>query len=70
MRRIGFRRAMKKTMQATLDAGAGGIKIACSGPPGWSRNGPRRVVSQGPRAAAHLRADVDYGFCAPRRSTV
>ena len=30
-RRIPFRRVMKKTMQATMDAGAAGIKVQISG---------------------------------------
>lgn len=62
MRRIGFRRAMKRTMQATMDAGAEGIRISCRGRLGgaemaryeWYRNG--RVPLQ------TLRADIDYGF--------
>ena len=54
MRRIGFRRAMKKTMQATMDAGALGIRVACSGPPGRRRDVALRMVPQGPRAPAHV----------------
>lgn len=62
MRRIGFRRAMKKTMQATMDAGGQGIRISCRGRLGgaemsryeWYRNG---------RVPLHtLRANIDYGF--------
>jgi small subunit ribosomal protein S3 len=63
MRRIGFRRAMKKTMQATLDAGAGGIKIACSGRLAGAEMARAEWYRKGRVPLHTLRADVDYGFC-------
>ncbi len=63
MRRIGFRRAMKKTMQATLDAGAGGIKIACSGRLAGAEMARAEGYRKGRVPLHTLRADVDYGFC-------
>lgn len=62
MRRIGFRRAMKKTMQATMDAGALGIKIACGGRLAGSEMARREWYRKGRVPLHTLRADIDYGF--------
>jgi small subunit ribosomal protein S3 len=62
MRRIGFRRAMKKTMQATMDAGALGIRIACSGRLGGAEMSRYEWYRKGRVPLHTLRADIDYGF--------
>ena len=63
VRRIAFRRAMKKSVTAALRFGAQGIKIACSGRLG----GARREWYREGRVPLHtLRADIDYGFAEAR----
>ncbi len=65
-RRIGFRRAMKKTMRSVMDAGALGIKIGCSGRLG----GPRcRATSGTARAACPCTPcarEIDFGLAEAR----
>ena len=62
MRRIGFRRAMKKTMQASMDAGALGIRIACSGRLGGAEMSRYEWYRKGRVPLHTLRADIDWGF--------
>jgi small subunit ribosomal protein S3 len=62
MRRIGFRRAMKKTMQASMDAGALGIRIACSGRLGGAEMSRYEWYRKGRVPLHTLRANIDYGF--------
>ncbi len=62
MRRIAFRRAMKKTLQATMDAGALGIKIACGGRLGGSEMARAEWYRKGRVPLHTLRANIDYGF--------
>ena len=65
-RRIMFRRAMKRAVQSTMRAGAGGVRVNIAGRLNgaeiarseWSREG---------RVPLHtLRADIDYGFAEAR----
>ena len=60
--RIAFRRAMRKAVDAALRFGAQGIKIRVLRPPERRRDRALRVVPARPAAAAHARADIDYGF--------
>ena len=62
MRRIGFRRAMKKTLQSTMDAGALGIKIACSGRLAGAEMARYEWYRKGRVPLHTLRANIDYGF--------
>ena len=62
MRRIGFRRAMKKTLQATMDAGALGIKISCSGRLGGAEMSRFEWYRKGRVPLHTLRANIDYGL--------
>ncbi len=62
MRRISFRRAMKKTMQSVMKAGALGVKIYCGGRLGGSEMARREWVREGRVPLHTLRADIDYGF--------
>ncbi|HOE97225.1 MAG TPA: 30S ribosomal protein S3 [Candidatus Sumerlaeota bacterium] len=62
MRRIGFRRAMKKTMQSSMDAGALGIKIHCAGRLAGAEMARREWYRRGRVPLHTLRAEIDYGF--------
>lgn len=62
MRRISFRRAMKKTIQASMDAGALGVKIACSGRLAGSEMARAEWYRKGRVPLHTLRANIDYGF--------
>lgn len=59
-RRIPFRRAMKKAMQATRDAGALGIKVQCSGRLGGAEIARTEWYKEGSTPLHSLRADIDY----------
>lgn len=61
-KRASFRRALKKTAQLTMQAGALGIKIKIGGRLGGSEMARREQVSFGSVPLSTLRADVDYGF--------
>ena len=61
-RRISFRRAMKKSVQTSMDFGAQGIKIACGGRLGGSELARHEKYRQGKIPLHTLRADIDYGF--------
>ncbi|MBF0474702.1 MAG: 30S ribosomal protein S3 [Deltaproteobacteria bacterium] len=61
-RRIAFRRAMKKAVNAALKFGAKGIKIACSGRLGGAEMARREWYREGRVPLHTLRADIDYGF--------
>ena len=52
-RRVAFRRAMKRAVQSAMRLGAQGIRISCGGRLGGAEIARTRVVSRGPRAAAH-----------------
>lgn len=62
MRRIGFRRAMKKAIQATMDSGALGIRISCSGRLGGAEMSRFEWYRKGRVPLHTLRADIDFGF--------
>lgn len=62
MRRIGFRRAMKKAIQASMDSGALGIRISCSGRLGGAEMSRFEWYRKGRVPLHTLRADIDYGF--------
>jgi small subunit ribosomal protein S3 len=61
-RRIAYRRAMKQSIFRTLQAGAQGMKISCSGRLGGVEIARRQMMHQGRVPLHTLRADVDYGF--------
>jgi len=62
MRRIGFRRAMKRTVQACMKAGALGVKIRCAGRLGGSEMARREWYREGRVPLHTLRADIDFGL--------
>jgi len=66
VRRIAFRRAMKKSVSTALRFGAQGIKIACSGRLGGAEMARREWYREGRVPLHTLRADIDYGFAEAR----
>lgn len=62
IRRVAFRRAMKKAVQASLKMGAEGIRIQCSGRLGGSEIARSEWYREGRVPLHTLRADVDYGY--------
>jgi small subunit ribosomal protein S3 len=60
--RVAFRRAMKQALFRTMQAGAKGIRISCSGRLGGVEIARREVTHQGQVPLHTLRADIDYGF--------
>lgn len=61
-RRIPFRRAMKKAMQSTMDAGAIGIKVQCSGRLGGAEIARTEWYKEGSTPLHTLRADIDFAM--------
>lgn len=61
-RRIPFRRAMKKAMQSSMDAGAIGIKVQCSGRLGGAEIARTEWYKEGSTPLHTLRADVDFAM--------
>lgn len=62
VRRVAFRRAMKKSVNTALRFGAQGIKIACAGRLGGAEMARREWYREGRVPLHTIRADVDYGF--------
>jgi len=61
-KRASFRRALKKTAQLTMQAGALGVKINIAGRLGGAEMSRREAVSFGSVPLSTLRAEIDYGF--------
>ena len=59
-RRVAFRRAMKKAMQGTIDAGGLGIKVQVSGRLGGAEIARTEWYKEGRIPLHTLRADIDY----------
>jgi len=62
VRRVPFRRAMKKAVTAALKFGAEGIKVMCSGRLGGAEMARKEWYREGRLPLNTLRADIDYGF--------
>lgn len=62
VRRVAFRRAMKKSVASATRFGAQGIKISCSGRLGGAEMARREWYREGRVPLHTLRADIDYGF--------
>jgi small subunit ribosomal protein S3 len=62
VRRVAFRRAMKKAVTSAMRFGAQGIKIMCAGRLGGAEMARREWYRQGRVPLHTLRADIDYGF--------
>lgn len=61
-KRIAFRRAMKKALQAAMSAGALGVKVSASGRLGGAEMSRRETYREGKIPLHTIRADIDYGF--------
>lgn len=61
VRRFAFRRAMKQAVQRTMESGAKGVKIRCSGRLGGSEQARPEWYADGRVPLQTLRADIDYG---------
>lgn len=61
-RRIPFRRAMKKAMQSTMEAGAIGIKVQTSGRLGGAEIARTEWYKEGSVPLHTLRADIDFAM--------
>lgn len=62
VKRVSFRRAMKKSMTQTRRAGAKGVKVMCSGRLGGAEMSRREWYLDGRVPLHTLRADIDYGL--------
>jgi small subunit ribosomal protein S3 len=60
-KRANFRRAMKQAVEATMAAGAKGIKIRCAGRLGGVEMHRSEVVVRGSVPLTKLTANIDYG---------
>ena len=61
-KRVGFRRVMKKAVQAAMSKGALGIKILCKGRLGGAEIACDEKYHEGKVPLSTFRADIDYGF--------
>ncbi|MFH1618853.1 MAG: 30S ribosomal protein S3 [bacterium] len=61
-KRIGHRRAMKRAMERTMNAGALGIKIMVAGRLGGNEIARREWLREGRIPLHTICADIDYGF--------
>jgi len=66
LRRIAFRRAMKKQMEAAFRFGAKGFKIMVSGRLGGSEIARTEWYQEGRLPLHTLKAEIDYGFAVSR----
>lgn len=61
VRRVAFRRAMKRGVSSSLKFGAKGIRVACAGRLGGAEMARREWYREGRVPLHTLRADIDYG---------
>ena len=61
VRRVAFRRAMKRAVQSAMRLGAEGIRINCAGRLGGAEIARTEWYREGRVPLHTLRADVDYG---------
>ncbi len=66
VRRVAFRRAMKRGVSSAMRFGAKGIKISCSGRLGGAEMARTEWYREGRVPLHTLRADIDYGFTEAR----
>lgn len=62
IRRVAFRRAMKRAVTTAMRFGAKGIRVSCSGRLGGAEMARREWYREGRVPLHTLRADIDYGF--------
>jgi small subunit ribosomal protein S3 len=61
IRRVSFRRAMKKAIASAIKGGALGVKVSCSGRLGGADMSRTERYHEGRVPLHTLRADIDYG---------
>lgn len=61
-RRVAFRRAVKQSVQRTMQRGAKGVRVAIAGRLGGAEMSRREVETAGRVPRHTLRADIDYGI--------
>jgi small subunit ribosomal protein S3 len=66
VRRVAFRRAMKKSMESAFRFGAKGFKIMVSGRLGGAEIARREWYQDGRLPLHTLKADIEYGFAEAR----
>lgn len=62
VRRVAFRRAIKRSVASAMRFGAKGIKVCCSGRLGGAEMARTEWYKEGRIPLHTLRADIDYGF--------
>ncbi|MDY6990592.1 MAG: 30S ribosomal protein S3 [Thermodesulfobacteriota bacterium] len=62
VRRVAFRRAMKRGVASAMRFGAQGIKVCCAGRLGGAEMARSEWYKEGRIPLHTLRADIDYGF--------
>lgn len=62
VKRVSFRRAMKKALTQAMRSGAKGVKVMCSGRLGGAEMSRREWYHEGRVPLHTLRANIDYGF--------
>jgi len=66
IRRVAFRRAMKRSVTSAMRFGAQGVKIICSGRLGGAEIARSEWYKEGRVPLHTLRADIDYGVTTAR----
>lgn len=66
VRRVAFRRAMKRCVSSAIRFGAQGIKVCCSGRLGGAEMARTQWYKEGRIPLHTLRADIDYGLAEAR----
>ncbi|MCK4788209.1 MAG: 30S ribosomal protein S3 [Desulfobacteraceae bacterium] len=66
VRRVAFRRAMKRSVASAMRFGAKGIKVCCAGRLGGAEMARTEWYKEGRIPLHTLRADIDYGFTEAR----
>ena len=66
VRRVAFRRAMKRGVSSAMRFGAKGVKIICAGRLGGAEMARTEWYKEGRIPLHTLRADIDYGFARAR----
>ncbi|MDD2689238.1 MAG: 30S ribosomal protein S3 [Candidatus Omnitrophica bacterium] len=61
-KRVAFRRAVKRAMEQTMNAGAKGVRVTCAGRLNGAEMSRTETYKQGKVPLQTLRADIDYGF--------
>ena len=62
IRRVNFRRAMKKSLQQASAIGCEGMKVRCSGRLGGAEIARRETYKYGKVPLQTFRADIDFGY--------